>query len=161
MGLSGHLLCQVGLVGKNLRSADIVVILFHMLAVVQVTASPNASQLLPEKLGSNLSMTMVTNIRHFLDENGEIPELPQEAKELLSFLGTIVEAASLDHDQPMTLVGEICHANTDGKKCRGEIEAWIDTESNSIGWECLECEEDGSISEWEGTVWDRRNYVRH
>ena len=80
-------------------------------------------------------MIMVTNIRNFLDENGEIPELPQEAKELLSFLCAIVEAASLDHDQPMTLVGEICRANTDGKKCKGEIEAWIDPDSNSICWE--------------------------
>ena len=132
-----------------------------MLAVVQVTASPNLSLTSLEPLESNLSMTMVTNIRHFLDESGEVPKLPHEAKELLSFLSAIVEAASLDHDQPMTLVGEICRAIIDGKKCKGEIEAWINTESNSIGWECLQCEEDGTISEWEDTAWDRRNYVRH
>ena len=29
---------------------------------------------------------MVTNIQHFLDDNGEVPDLPPEAEELLSFL---------------------------------------------------------------------------
>jgi hypothetical protein len=45
--------------------------------------------------------------------------------------------------------------------CTGEIEVWVDSDSNIIGWECLECEEDGTISEWEGTQWDMRNYVLH
>ena len=57
--------------------------------------SPNASQLSAEEQESDFSMTIVTNIRHFLDENDEIPELPLEAQELLSFLGEVVEAASL------------------------------------------------------------------
>ena len=107
------------------------------------------------------AMTVVTNIRHFLDENGDIPELPLEAKELLFFLGDIIEAASLAYDQPMTLVGEICRATIDGNKCEGEIEAWIDPENNNVIWECLECGADGTISEWVDTVWDRRNYIRH
>lgn len=106
-------------------------------------------------------MTLVANLRHFLTENDEIPDLPPEAKELLQFLGEIVEAASLAYDQPVTLAGEICRAITDGKKCGGEIETWVSAENNSIGWECLECGEDGIISDWEGTTWDRRDYVRH
>ena len=106
-------------------------------------------------------MTMVTNLRHFLDEEDEIPNLPLEAMTLLSFLGSIVEAATIAYDKPITMADVNCRAAVDGKTCLGEIETWVYAENNNIGWECLECGDDGIISEWVGTIWDRRDYVRH
>ena len=81
--------------------------------------------------------------------------------ENLFFLGEIVEAASLAYYQPMTLAGDICRATIDGKKCGGEIETWVSAESKNVGWECIECGEEGIISEWADTIWDLRIYIRH
>lgn len=104
---------------------------------------------------------MLTNLRHFLDENGELPDLTPEAGELLSFLASVVEAATLAYDLPVTLAGELCRARIKGKLCKGEIETWVYADNNQIGWECLECGNEGIISGWEGTAWDRRDYILH
>ena len=106
-------------------------------------------------------MTMITNIQHFMDENGEVPDLPLEAKELLNFLTAIIEAATTEYDRPVTLSAVNCRKLIIGKPCSGEIEVWVYAEDNQIGWECLECGDEGVISNWEGTPWDKRNYTRH
>lgn len=106
-------------------------------------------------------MALVTNIRHFIDENGEVPALTPEAHALLNFLAAIIEAATLDYGRPLTFADTKCRAVLDGKPCPGEIEVWVYPENNLIGWECLECGDEGVISEWEGTPWDKRNYVCH
>jgi hypothetical protein len=104
---------------------------------------------------------MVTNIQHFLDDNGEVPDLPPEAQELLSFLAAVVQAATITYGQPMTLLEDLGHPVIGGTSCTGNLEVWVYAESNEIGWECLECGEEGIVTDWEGTAWDRRNYVRH
>jgi len=45
-----------------------------------------------KRLMVGIDMAMITNIRHFMDENGEVPDLPLEAKELLSFLTAIIDS---------------------------------------------------------------------
>jgi hypothetical protein len=106
-------------------------------------------------------MAMITDIRHFMDENGEVPELPLEAKELLNFLTAIIEAATIEYESPVTLSAVNCRKLIVGKSCSGEIEVWVYTEDNQIDWECLECGDEGVISHWEGTPRDRRDYTRH
>ena len=108
-----------------------------------------------------INMTMMTNIRHFLDENDEAPNLSQDAKELLNFLSGIIESASTAYDTPVTLANVKCLKTVNEKSCSGEIEVWVFPEDNRIGWECLECGDEGIISNWEGTQWDKRNYIRH
>ena len=107
-------------------------------------------------------MTMVTNLQHFLGENGEVPsDLTPEADALLSFLSLVVEAATIAYDKPVTFASAPCRAIVEGKRCEGQIEAWVYADTNEIGWECLECGEEGVITGWEKTAWDRRDYVRH
>jgi len=106
-------------------------------------------------------MAMITNIQHFMDENGEVPDLPLEARELLNFLTAIIEAATVEYESPVTLSAVNCRKLIGGKPCSGEIEVWVYAEDNQIGWECLECGDEGVISHWEGTPWDRRDYTRH
>ena len=106
-------------------------------------------------------MTLITNIQHFLDENGEVLNIPPEAQELLTFLSAIIEAASTEYDAPVAFADIKCRSVVNGKSCPGKIEVWVYTEDNRIGWECLECGEEGVISHWEGTQWDKRNYTRH
>jgi len=106
-------------------------------------------------------MATITNIQHFLDENGEVPNISQEATELLIFLSAVIEAASSKYDSPVTFANTKCRNMTDGESCPGEIEVWVYAEDNTIGWECLECGEEGVVTHWEGTQWDKRNYTRH
>ena len=106
-------------------------------------------------------MALITNIQHFLDENEEVPNIPPEARELLFFLTAIIEAASEKYDAPVTFADAKCQSVVGGQPCQGEIEVWVYAEDNRIGWECLECGEEGVISNWEGTQWDKRNYTCH
>jgi hypothetical protein len=106
-------------------------------------------------------MTMVTDISHFLDDDGEIPDLPPEAADLLSFLGAVIEVATLTYGSPMTLSDIGQHHPTVGEACNGQLEVLVHAETNAIGWECVECGENGVISNWQGTLWDRRTYTRH
>ena len=104
---------------------------------------------------------MITNIQHFISEDGEIPDLPVEAEELLNFLTAIIEAATIEYERPVTLSSKRCRKVINGKPCSGEIEVWVYVENNQIGWECMECGDNGVITHWEGTPWDKRNYTRH
>ena len=106
-------------------------------------------------------MTMITNIQHFLNEDGEVPDMSLEAQELVSFLSAIIEAVSTKYDDPVAFADTKCRTIVNGKACTGDIEVWVYAEDNRIGWECLECGCEGVISDWEGTVWDKRNYTCH
>jgi len=106
-------------------------------------------------------MTMVTNIQHFLNENGEVPDMPLEAQELISFLSAIIEAVSTKYDSPVAFADTKCRTMVNGESCAGEIEVWVYADDNRIGWECLECGDEGVISNWEGTPWDKRIYTCH
>ncbi len=104
---------------------------------------------------------MVTNIQHFLDEDGKIPRLPPEARELFLFLTKVIEVATIHYGQPLALAEMACRRTSEGEDCEGEIEVWILYEDNSIGWECTECRDEGIITNWEGTQWDMRKQIIH
>ena len=106
-------------------------------------------------------MTMITNLRHFLDEEDEVPDLTPEARGLLHFLAAVVEAATLALREPITFANVQCPTVVDEKCCDGDIEVWLDPDDDLIGWECLECGEEGVISDWVRTAWDRRDFVVH
>jgi hypothetical protein len=106
-------------------------------------------------------MAMITNIQHFLDDNGDIAELRPEALYLLYFLGNIIITATIEYDKPISIADIPCRTINNDESCPGEIEVWVYAENNEIGWECTECGEEGIISNWEQTLWDQRNYTRH
>jgi len=106
-------------------------------------------------------MATITNIKHFLDEDGKLPELPVEARKLVDFLSSIIESASGNYDLPVSFAQAECMRTTDNTSCPGDIEVWVYAEDNNIGWQCLECGDEGVISEWSGTIWDKRNYIKH
>lgn len=103
-------------------------------------------------------MVMLTDISHFLDENGDLADVNSETKELFDFLSSIVSEASSDYGKPMILSCITCIQKVDNKVCGGEVEIWVGANDNRIGWECLECASEGVISNWEGTAWDKRSY---
>jgi hypothetical protein len=96
--------------------------------------------------------TWITDLTHFL-EDGRLPaKLPAPARALANHLGSIVAAVtSADPDKPL---GVRCRRRPGRRRCPGEIEAFIEPDSNEIHWMCLTCGDNGLISNWENTLWD-------
>lgn len=103
--------------------------------------------------------TWITDMRHFVDEHGELPDdMPSRALRLAQFQGSIVAwmTATGGLDGQMSRTNVNCRRNPNRLPCLGEILAVFEVESEAIVWECPLCEDKGRISGWEGTSWDRR-----
>jgi hypothetical protein len=96
----------------------------------------------------------ITNMQHFLDENGNIPEsMPYEAKALASFQALVVDAATQNGLTDLTILTDLrCFE----KGCEGKIMIEGVLSDNRIQWHCdeYECEMGGIISDWQGTKFD-------
>jgi hypothetical protein len=101
--------------------------------------------------------TLVTDIRHFLDDFGIIAPKSGPARKLAEHLtGIIAESTAA--------LGEIdgygkvaCRRRPGRRPCAGFIESWVDPDTGAIYWVCPKCEDDGFISNWEETMWDLSN----
>ena len=77
---------------------------------------------------------------HFLDEKGNIPtEMPKQARELASFMALVVDSTT--KTLPSTLY----------KGCHGLIKTALMPKTEEIHWYCPDCENEGVISDWQGT----------
>jgi hypothetical protein len=94
----------------------------------------------------------ISNITHFLDETGNVPkQMPKEARELASFLTLVIDTTTKSPSPKLTPTEIRCFE----KGCHGLV--WVGIEpSNEIHWKCSHCENEGLISEWQGTKWDNR-----
>lgn len=98
---------------------------------------------------------MTTNLRYFLTEDGAIAPTRGLARRLAEHLTQLVAAASADPGAgPVTTVR--CRNKPNRRQCAGEITAAIDAGSGNVAWLCPICGDDGVISNWRGTAWDRR-----
>ncbi|MCP4075193.1 MAG: hypothetical protein GY744_03290 [Gammaproteobacteria bacterium] len=104
-------------------------------------------------------MAMITNIQHFMDGDEVVEDLPTEAQQLLNFLTAIIEAATETYDDTIP-AATVC-ACRNATNCDGDIVAWVSHEDDRIHWGCTDCDDEGVITDWEGTPWDKRNYTRH
>ena len=100
---------------------------------------------------------LITNLEHFLTPDGSIGPKDGPALRLADYLTKIVvaETASLK-TQSETMVVR-CRRRPNRKPCTGVIQTDIDPETNQIIWWCPVCEEQGSISHWQGSLWDCTN----
>ncbi len=91
----------------------------------------------------------ITNFKHFLDENGNIPtDMPKEARELANFLALLIDDASTgDYDAEPTI-------RCIEKKCSGLIVPILVEDNNEIYWVCIKCKAKGIITNWHNTKWD-------
>ena len=101
---------------------------------------------------TSMADTWITDLTDFL-EDGRLPAaLPGPARRLAEYLGSIV--ASVTGTEPDDPLGVRCRRRPERRPCRGEVEGYVDPESNAIHWVCLECGDNGLISNWEDTIWD-------
>jgi len=96
--------------------------------------------------------TYVTDITHYLDEYGNLAEMPGPARKLASFLVLIIDTITLDCSVVFTDTDIPCRK----KGCFGEILARFDPDSEDILWHCTNCSHNGVIRNWQNTNWDQR-----
>jgi hypothetical protein len=100
--------------------------------------------------------TWVTDMRHYLDADGLIADMPGPALNLALFLRAIVAwvtSGRSAHD-PQTNVP--CRRTPRRRRCPGEILASFEADAETIAWHCPVCGDNGVTYGWAGTPWDRR-----
>ena len=95
--------------------------------------------------------TYVVELRHYLDEAGEIvTDMPPEARQLASFFALIVDEASGGTLLKVLNLSVRCR----GEGCAAKIRARCELPDELL-WQCPTCDNSGIIRNWSGTKWDR------
>ena len=97
-------------------------------------------------------MAWITDLGHFLDEDGRRAEMPNPARTLAEYFGRIVKGVTTRQRDALA-TGVKCRKRFKRNKCPGEIIAFVD-EQQAISWSCPVCEDNGVISGWKETIWD-------
>lgn len=105
-------------------------------------------------------MTLKVDLRRFLDEKGNVLALTEQASIVFKFLTKIVSSVSKNIEQPLVAVDLKCNSRADVLSCQGEIEATSIT-IGLIEWHCDTCEASGTISNWQGSQWDKQERTIH
>jgi len=99
--------------------------------------------------------TWVTDMRHFLDQNGSLADMPNQALNLVLHFGSIV-AWMTSHSKDVMQPTNVTWRRSPGRRrCVGEICASFQSDPFGITWFCPLCDDNGIIHGWEGTSWDR------
>ena len=103
----------------------------------------------PAQLGA-----YVTDIRHYLDEHGEMAPMPAPARSLASFLTLLIDEATSAFPAEIHDTGIRCRT----KACNGTIQTNLTSKTDEISWCCLVCDHHGVIRNWQDTKWNRLPY---
>jgi hypothetical protein len=95
--------------------------------------------------------TYVTDITHYLDETGDMAQMPAAARKLASFLTLLIEAATgapsvQAHDSRIR-----CRT----RACKGKIRTTLPPNQHEITWHCPACGHHGVIRNWQDTKWNQ------
>lgn len=96
--------------------------------------------------------TYITDITHF---DGLPPRLARgPAGRLVRYLGSIVSAASVIDIGVWRDANIRCRRRPGRKPCPGHIQVYRHGHFASIDWHCSSCDDQGIISNWNGSTWD-------
>jgi predicted RNA-binding Zn-ribbon protein involved in translation (DUF1610 family) len=98
-----------------------------------------------------MNKTYVTDITHYLDTNGELTEMPGDARKLASFLVLLIDVISQAFPSRNYDTRIRCRTNA----CTGSIRASVASKDGEIVWHCPKCGHNGVIRNWQGTKWDQ------
>lgn len=93
----------------------------------------------------------VVHLSHYLGDDGDLAPMPAPAAALAVYFGSIVAWVSSDGGE---LTNVVCRRSRARPPCRAEIHARLAPDGR-VEWRCPECAEEGVISGWRGTRWDR------
>lgn len=104
--------------------------------------------------------TWVTNMLHSLDEDGKLARQPDPARRLAEHFGAIVEEVTArPRDEQDWTIPVPCRRRPRHKPCLGIIAAgYSEDDPNIIVWQCGACGDNGYISGWQETLWDKRKF---
>ena len=105
-------------------------------------------------------MALKADLNHFLDEEGNVAELTEQAKTVFKFLTKIVSSVSENIEQPLIDVDLKCNTRAADVSCEGGIEATC-IAIGIIEWHCDTCEAAGTISNWQRSMWDKQERTIH
>ncbi|MDP2886211.1 MAG: hypothetical protein Q8P51_14450 [Ignavibacteria bacterium] len=103
--------------------------------------------------------TWITDLTHFLDEEGNIISKPAQAKAIAEYLAAIVSMASFPDPEYPPEYSVKCRRRPNRKPCLERIVGFINLETDAIVWMCPRCKDCGTISNWRGTQWDLSSAV--
>jgi hypothetical protein len=106
------------------------------------------------------NIVLKVDLQEFLDDEGNELELTEQAKTVFQFLTKIVSSFSENIEQQLIYVDLKCNSRADELFCTGDIEASC-TAANIIDWHCDTCEASGTISNWQGSMWDKQERTIH
>lgn len=97
--------------------------------------------------------TWITDITDFLDEDGYIAPESGPGLRFAEFLTSII--SMITHPPPLPEPFKVsCRRRPNRKPCSGIIEGDEDPETEALVWWCPECGDNGTLSNWQGTIWD-------
>lgn len=105
-------------------------------------------------------MELKVDLTRFLDEKGNVLLLTEQANIVFNFLIKIVTSVSQNIKQPLIYVDLKCSSRGFELACTGDIEASCSS-MNTIDWYCDTCEAAGTISNWQGSLWDLQARTIH
>jgi hypothetical protein len=103
--------------------------------------------------------TYVVDLTHFLSPDGTIGPSQGPARRFADYLCRIVFFATAPLEPDSRPLPVRCRRRPGRRPCIGEIAADIDPENERIVWWCPACGEEGTISHWQGSHWDRSRTV--
>ena len=100
--------------------------------------------------------TYVTDFRHFLDDEGDLAKMPNQALNLVLHLGAIVGWMTNQRGTDLEFTNVPCRRSPGRRRCVGDILAIFESSPRfGIRWWCPVCEDNGFLYGWEETLWDR------
>ncbi|MEI6150825.1 MAG: hypothetical protein WCS01_17155 [bacterium] len=105
--------------------------------------------------------TWVTNVLHYLDEDGQFAVKSGPARRMAEYTGSIIEAVTsrpAGDDDWVTAIQ--CRRRPGRVRCLAPIIAgYWEEDPTTIVWGCPACKDEGYISGWQETLWDRRKFL--
>jgi hypothetical protein len=105
-------------------------------------------------------MVLKVDLRQFLDDEGKKVSLTEQAVMVFNFLIKIVLSVSNNIEQRLIYIDLECNTRAEQLSCEGSIEASC-TAIDMIEWHCDTCQASGSISHWQGSLWDKQKRIIH
>lgn len=103
--------------------------------------------------------TWITDMRHYLGD-GMLADMPAPAMDVALHLGAIVAWVTSHAAAPEFETNVRCRTRTRAHgRCVGDLQAGLAAD-DAIEWFCILCHENGRISGWRQTLWDRSSRSR-
>ncbi len=101
--------------------------------------------------------TYVTDFRHFLGSDGELPpDLPTPARNLALHVGSIIAWMTSREVSECEWTNVPCRRSPGRRRCSADILAEFEsTPVFGISWSCPACGDNGFVYGWEDSLWDR------